>query len=223
MSIGSIQARPSQRIARPRGASTISTPVAAAAICNHPMWPGARSMTACVPAHSMAGHNVSSSRAAAASSSAPSGGRSTPASSPARITGTTIAPTSGMTSALTNGDTRDCSAKTLNVTGARPTVTATCTVARVRSRPVKVRGLAAGRRPFTGRVASAATMAATATKDSQKPGARIAWGSAISTATSARASPCEGGTQRLESCDTMSTASISSARCVGSESPASSA
>ena len=66
-------------------------------------------------------------------------------------------------------------------------------------------------------------MAATATKDSQKPGARTAWGSAISTAASAKASPCEGGMQRLDSRDAMSTASISSARCVGSERPASSA
>ena len=128
-----------------------------------------------------------------------------------------------MTSALTSGDTSDCSAKTLNVTGASPTVTAICTVARVRSRPVKVWGLAAGRRPVTGRVAIAVTMAATATKDSQKPGARTAWGSAIRTAASASASPCEGGTQRLDNREPMTTASINSARCVGSERPASSA
>ena len=44
--IGSIQAKPSQRIIRPRGASTISTPTAAAASCHAPISPGVPSITA---------------------------------------------------------------------------------------------------------------------------------------------------------------------------------
>ena len=99
----------------------------------------------------------------------------TPASTPIRTAGTTIAPTSGMTSALTKGDTSDCSAKTLSVTGASPSVTATCTVPSVRSLPIHPPLLRAGR------VASAITMTATATNDSQNPGARTLWGSTAST------------------------------------------
>ena len=155
--------------------------------------------------------------AATDSSAAPTPGSTVPASRPSRITGTTSAPTSGMTSALTSGDTRDCSAKTLSVTGASPTVTAICTVPRVRNLPANVRVSTAGR------VTSAATITATATKDSQNPGARTLCGSNARTATRASASPWEGNMHRLDNRDPNTTASIVSARCVGSANPASSA
>lgn len=66
-------------------------------------------------------------------------------------------------------------------------------------------------------------IAATAAKDSQKPGSLTAKGSRISTASRARPRPVAGATRRLLRIESIRQTTITRARWVGTENPASAA
>jgi hypothetical protein len=122
--------------------------------------------------------------------------------------------TSGIATALANGDTTDTCWNSAIVIGTSATVTASCTCAAARSRVRQ--SVSGGRRPrITSRIA------ATAPNDSQKPGAALDHGSISVTTAAASASVSDGRSGTRASKATATTDSMKKVRCAGTPQPAS--